>query len=438
MAERVPPAPNRLAASSVYTVIMRIPDPAADVVARSLHQRRRVRVALGVSLAMALWAGVAPPTSVNASQDAQAPRASTERRAIPTDNTKLSTLDRAVHEAVTTFFEDPVHVGLSLVVSHNGQVAFYNYGTVSTVSPRLPTPNTLYEIGSITKTFTGVLAVRALNDGRMDLDGDFRRHLPGPYPNLELGGRPITLRTLITHTSGMPRDIPANDHLFKNPDFETLPHQLIALEGPYDRSRYLRELHLVSLATAPGEKQHYSNIGIKLIGFGLEKVFRRTFVELVEDFITRPHQMPSTTLEVAAADRGRVAQGYSPGGNASPYHLPNAGAAGGLYSSTRDMARYLEWHLNEADPLIGRSHAVVFGDLPSFAQGMGWNMANTAELGRKVWQSGGVFGMSSQMVLFPEDGIGLVLLANDAGFNTQGQLDVAALSVVAAMRKVAG
>jgi len=411
--------------------------PAPDIAGRTTYRRgQRARIARVIA-AMLMWSGGGGSATTGANQIGEAPKTPPEVVAIPTDNPRRSPLDTAVHEAATSLFKDPVHVGLSIVVSVNGQTTFYNYGTTSKASPRVPTSDTLYEIGSITKTFTGVLAARAVLEDRMRLDDDFRRYLPEPYPNLESGGRPITLRTLATHTSGMPRDLPATDHLFANPDVERLPYQLIELETPYDRSRYLRELHGVSLASAPGEKMNYSNIGIKLLGFGLEGVFRRSFTELLKDLITGPLQMPSTTIEVAPADRGRVAQGYSPGGKPAPYHLPNAGAAGGLYSSTRDMARYLTWHLDETDPVVGQSHAVVSGDLESFAEGMGWNMARTADQGRKVWQSGGVFGMSSQMVLFPAEHIGLVLLANDGGFNTQGQLDAAALAVASAVRKAA-
>lgn len=103
---------------------------------------------------------------------------------------------------------------------------------------------------------------------------------------------------------------------------------------------------------------------------------------------------------MAPANKRRVAQGHSAGGKPAPYHLPNAGAAGGLYSSTRDMARYLKWHLDESDAVIRQSHAVVSSDLQSFAEGMGWNLAQAAGQPRNLWQSGDVCGMSIR----PRDG----------------------------------
>ncbi|HWB29550.1 MAG TPA: serine hydrolase domain-containing protein [Vicinamibacterales bacterium] len=375
---------------------------------------RRVRARDGAACALVVGIILTTPGTARSRLFADAP---------PTDNPRVSAVDKAVHAAATEFFSDPVHIGLSIVVVDRGKTAFYDYGTISKATPRLPTPDSVYEIGSITKTFTGVLAAQAVLNGTMALDADFRQYLDEPYPNLEAAGRPITLRTLMTHTAGMPRDLPATDRLFVNPDFETLPYQLITLESPYDRVRYLRELHDVTLASVPGQKVSYSNIGIKLIGFGLEKIAGRPLSEIVSARITGPRQMASTTLDVPPRDRRRLAVGYSPAGKPSPYHVPNAGAAGGLYSSARDMARYLAWHLDERDEVIRQSHAVIAGDLRSFAEGMGWNIAATADGQRRIWQSGGVFGMSSQMILFPDRQLGFVLLANDAGFNTQSQLE---------------
>lgn len=348
------------------------------------------------------------------------------------DNTAAQ--DGVVAAAAVAFFKDTCHVGLSIAVDIRGDTRFYNYGTTSKTHPGLPTQRTLYEIGSVTKTFTGVLASRALLDGKMTLDGDFRAYLAAPYPNLELDGRPITLRTLTAHTSGMPRDIPDNSDLFKNPDFTTLPAKLVARERGYDRARYLRELHQIRLASTPGATFSYSNIGLKLVGFGLEQVYGDSYAHLLKRYITGPLDMRHTALDVGPTDRRYLAQGYGVSGLTVPYHLPNAGAAGGLYSDTEDMIKYAAWHLNESDPVIAQSHTLVAGTLTDYGRGMNWDMATTADGERKIWQSGGVFGMSSQTVLFPDSQEAYVLLANDGCFNTQSELETIALTIHAALK----
>ena len=349
--------------------------------------------------------------------------------ALPNDNPPSEPHDMAADAAADGFLKDTCHVGLSMAVYLHGEVRFYNYGTVSKTVPARPTRRTLYEIGSITKTFTGVLASKAVLDGRMTLDGDFRAYLGAPYPNLEKDGKPITLRTLSAHTSGMPRDIPDNSDLFKNPDFNTLPAQLIARERGYDKARYLRQLHQVTLASVPGNSFNYSNIGTKLVGFGLERVYGESYDRLLKRYITGPLGMTRTSLAVGRVDRGDLAQGYGVSGQTVPYHLLNAGAAGGLYSDTEDMIKYAVWHLDEKNPLVRQSHTLIAGSLTDYGRGMNWYMATTPNGERKIWQSGGVFGMSSQTILFPDSQEAYVLLANDGCFNTQSELEKIALAV---------
>jgi CubicO group peptidase (beta-lactamase class C family) len=354
---------------------------------------------------------------------------------VPSDNARQSPLDRAVDTAAETFFSDPCHVGLSIAVIADGRHHFYNYGTVSKAKPDLPTSQSLYEIGSVTKSFTGTLAAKAVLDGKMTLDGDFRDYLHEPYPNLEKVGKPITLRTLATHTAGMPRDIPSNDDLFQGaPDFEKLPYLLLAREKDYDRTRYLTELHEVELSSEPGAEITYSNIGLKLIGFGLENATGLDFGELMQRDILDPLGMTGTGLEVSRLNRTRLVQGYSPGGNPAPHILPNTGAAGGLISSAEDLAKFAEWHLDESDPVIALSHQPLRGSPENFALGLIWDIGLTPDGERKLWHSGGVFGMSSQLILLPESQEAYVLLANDACLNTQGELETVAMSIRSAVR----
>lgn len=354
---------------------------------------------------------------------------------VPTDDPGVTPLDRAVQAAADDFFKDKCHVGASVGIYDSGRTYFYNFGSVSKTHPALPTRQSLYEIGSITKTFTGAVAAKALLDGRMQLDGDFRIYLKEAYPNLERDGRPITLRTLATHRSGLQQNLPDSGPLPKDADFDKLPFQFIAAEKPYDRRRYLTELHDVHLRTTPGETTAYSNIGIKLLGFGLENVYGRSYSDLVADQITRPLGMKRTGLYVSWLDKGLLMQGYGPGGSPMPHTLANAGAAGGFYSNTEDMMRYAAWQTEEADPVVRKAHEPLAGILDDFATSLIWD--ETTKGGeRKIWHSGGVYGMSSQLILFPDKHQAYVLLANDGCFDSQGELHTMAMAIHAAQEKV--
>ena len=350
---------------------------------------------------------------------------------LPSDNPARTLLDKAVDEAANEFFAKGQHVGLSIGIYDRGQTVFYDYGTTSKPKVHLPDRKSLYEIASITKTFTGALASGAVVDGKLTLDGDFRAYLKETYPNLEKNGKFLTLRLLAAHRAGIPKNIPDTDALFKNPNFDTLPFQLIELEKTYDDAAYLQALHHVELRSEPGSEFVYSNFGIKMIGFGLEQVYHQSLEQLLKTRILAPLGMKRTALAVSPHNQRLLVQGYSPSGKPMPYHLLNAGAAGGLYSNAEEMIRYIGWQLNESDPVIKQSHSAIFDKGESVQEGLVWYM--TEEGGeRKLWESGGAFGMASQLVLYPESKIGIVLLANDGGFSTQDELGAMAKEIRAA------
>ena len=126
---------------------------------------------------------------------AQAARTTPARGGVKQD------VDVVVERAARKFMSDARAVGLSVGVLKGGKTYTYNYGEVEKGKGRLPTRHTLYEIGSVTKTLTGVLLARAAVEGRVKLDDDVRKYLDGDYPNLEFDGRPVRLVHLINHTS---------------------------------------------------------------------------------------------------------------------------------------------------------------------------------------------------------------------------------------------
>jgi len=371
--------------------------------------------ALTIACTLALFSGGSTPSKTQTV------------RSLPTDNPKVTKTDKAVDEAVSKFFSNSCHVGLSIAIVKNGQTTFYDGGSTFRDKQELANPDRMYEIASVTKTFTGALAADAVVEHRMKLDANFGDYLPQAYPNLTWQGQPVTLRTLATHRSGLPRDLPNTDDLYAHRNFDTFPDQLIARETGYDGARYLRELHSVHLNSQPGSNEVYSNLGIKVIGFGLEQVYGMPYERLIEQKIVRPLAMTSTGFVVGTAEQPRLVRGYSRSGKLMPYHLRNAGAAYGLYSTPRDMAKYLRWQLDEANPVIRLAHQSLLGNVED-GEGLIWNLAVDGQT-RILWHGGGTFGMSSQIVLYPAAQEGFVLLANDTCQGTEGALKDIAMEV---------
>ncbi|GLQ92560.1 serine hydrolase domain-containing protein [Dyella acidisoli] len=346
---------------------------------------------------------------------------------IPSDNPRHSALDIAVDKAANDYFRNRCHVGVSITVVEAGQSYFYDYGSTSRSKAEKPTPRSIYELASVTKTFTATLAARAIADGRMSLNGDFRNDLPGDYRNLAWSGQPITLRTLVTHYSGMPRDIPDTDALFANKNAPDFNARMVALNQGFGREQFLAALHDTKLRSAPGEKQVYSNAGFLVIGLGVEEVYGKPFNELLRQYITQPLGMASTGFMLDSNEQSRLVNGYDRYGRGTPYRPQNAGAAWGLYASTEDMAKYVRWQLDDSDASVRLSHQVLIGNAND-GDAMAWNLGN--DQGQPViWHGGGSFGMSSQVVLYPKQHEGFVLLANDACEGTEGALKAIAKAV---------
>lgn len=369
--------------------------------------------------------GLGAVLALHAALATQTPRAS-----VATDNPHRSPLDLAVDTAAADYFRNTCHVGLSIAaVTPQGRF-FYDYGSTELHGHVLPTRRSIYEIASVTKTFTGALAARAAEQGKMRMDADFRAYLPGTYANLAWQGKPITLATLITHRAGMPRDIPDSDAIFAKKDFNTLPYELNALQRGLNRDTLLSALHDVSLRSEPGRQEAYSNAGYLVIGLGLEKVYGQPFETLMRQRLLRPLGMNFTGFVVEGAARVRLLPGYNREGHLMPYHLRNAGAAWGLYSSTEDMAKYVQWQLDGSDPVVQRIRQPLIGTAQD-GEAMPWHLAY--DRGQPMLaHGGGSGGMSSQVVLFPAQGEGFALLANDSCEGTESALKSMAMAVHAA------
>ena len=264
----------------------------------------------------------------------------------------------AVESAAGTFLKNQQTVGLSVGIVKDGRRYIYHFGSTERDKQHPPTNRTLYAIGSITKTFTGILLAQAAVEKRLHLDDDVRKYLDGDYSNLEYHGQPIRLWQLINHTSGLPRNLPEDtDSLVgkENDAAKRSVKEAALLEG-YTQEKFLHDLRLVRLTRVPGEKFSYSNAAAQLLGLVLERVFGKSYEEIVRIKITRRLKMPGTKVTLTPAEIARIPKAYSADDAFFPALSSRLPAAGSLKSTTADMLKYIEWNLSEKDEAVRLSH----------------------------------------------------------------------------------
>lgn len=348
------------------------------------------------------------------------PMASSQGKTLPqSDNVLKTGLDSIVHQATLGYFNDSSKVGLSMAMLFPGEEHFYNYGSEEKGNARLPTRRTFYEIGSVTKTFCGMVLAQAVADKKVSLDDDIRHYLDEPYPNLEYQGAPISLYQLLNHSSGLPFDF-IDRSAYETIEPDSLVRVLARVENQYSREQLYNDLHKVKLDTVPGFKLGYSNIAAQLLGYILEKVYEKPFSELVSEFITSPANMKRTTFRLPDKKKGRIAKGYNE--KAMPMPHFNSGAAGGLFSTSEDLLKYGKLHLDENNPVIALTHKPTWGQIQYFAFGLNWQMQQKNATYRRIWQSGGTAGFTSLLVIYPELKLVMVFLSNEHDENSEGAL----------------
>lgn len=313
--------------------------------------------------------------------------------------------------------------------------------------------DTVYRIGSITKSFTGLALLALRDDGALALDDALTRFVPEAsglvYPTRD--SAPITLRHLLTHTSGLPR-------------MGGFPHH----NGPSE-DEVTKSLAGFALASPPGTRWSYSNVGFSLLGIAASRAAHTPYRDVVKKRFLAPLGMTSTAWDAADLPPGRVAIGYSTenGGApkvADPWKLGAAEGAGGLYASTRDLGRWLAFQLAaypprgapDTGPLkrstvreahatgvasgmwVRLEHAAQRGDKAvdaiSETYGFGWIAATTCDFDPLVWHNGGIDGFRSDVRFLPKQGVGVITLTNDAEADTE----IIAKKVVGALRKTGG
>ena len=318
---------------------------------------------------------------------------------VKSNNSMKSALDKAVDSAAFEYFKYSKANSLVIGIIKSGKKHIYFYGETEKGNNKLPSTSTLYEIGSITKTFTTTLLAQAVLDKKVSLTDDIRKYLYGNYDNLSYNGIPITLQDLANHTSGLPA---MPEDIGEQPDYNP-----VSPEAHYDSTMFYNALKKVTLDTIPGYKFLYSNWGISLLGHILEKVYRHSQAYLVKHFITEPLEM-NNTMYIINEDGYDGAYPHSE--NGKRLTITNQGyfsPAGGLCSTVKDMLNYLDAQLKETKAFIKLTHVPTANNT-----GLGWGVRKDS-VTRHLEHNGSEQGSTANISAFPELNSGCVILVNN-------------------------
>lgn len=327
------------------------------------------------------------------------------------------TIMRAVAPEAAALMADPGFRSLSGVVVYRGRVQTFHFGQLP--SGQKPDDRTLYEIGSITKTFTGLLLARAVRDRKVELDTPVSSYLPDvDLSHLVRNGKAVTLRHLATHMSGLPTLLACDDRE------ESIPARTACLAAHDDRD-FLARLAEVDLRSDPGDTYLYSNAGGRLIGLVLERVYGTSYPELLQRFVFADAGEEDTYCRVPPKDRARLAM-------RNDTNLACDGA-GGLVSSTADMGRYLAVYLSENADLAAQATTPLL-QLGQWGRAYLWNTYRPDTEGM-LYHGGGSFNTSSWVSIYPRERIGIFLVTpNVADGGVQAKLNDSANAIVTRLR----
>lgn len=329
-----------------------------------------------------------------------------KRNQVLTSNTLTTQLDKLVDSASRPYASPEANCGLSIGILKDGKTYFYSYGETRRGNKQLPDEHTLFEIGSITKTFTATLLADAVNTGKIRLDDPVNKYLPDSVPPIQFEGVPATIKMLSNHTSGIPR-MPSNFDA-------TITNQADPYKN-YDVNHLYSFYKKLKLTRRPGTVAEYSNVAVATLGIILENLYQKSFEALVTEKILKPLKMAETMQFIYGKDSARVAAGYGNQGKYNgPWNLRAFAAAGALRSTAADMLRYAQANIACTDPALNKNIQlthILTRDKPR--TGLGWGLPNnTTSHNEYLTHNGGTGGYISSLIILPEKQLAVIVLSN--------------------------
>lgn len=286
--------------------------------------------------------------------------------------------------------------GAAVAVFHDGREHYFNHGVTSVENPLPVNEDTLFLLGSVTKTYTATAIMRLVAQERVSLDAPVHEYVP----ELRLmDGRSFTVRQLLNHTSGL--------------DWGTL---VDTGEGDDALARHVGELATLKLVGAAGERPSYSQSGFNLAGRIIENVTGQTYEQAVTTLLLEPLGLDNTHFDRDVVMTRRFAVGHEKGEIARPWRHWRAGnPGGGIAASAADLLAWARFHLSDGDGIdfaeMRKPTAMLRGSNLGDAIGVGWFLREIDGV-RTIGHGGSSNGQFAELLIVPERGFAVVSVAN--------------------------
>lgn len=318
--------------------------------------------------------------------------------------------DEALTRMLRYVVEDAGVPGIVLgVLEADGSTRIVSYGSAGPDARPLG-PRSVFEIGSITKTFTATLLADMVARGEVALTDPVAKYLPPDVAVPSHGGRQITLLDLATHTSGLPAWV--DNHDPADPENQFADYTVETMYG---------FLGSYELRRDPGSAYEYSNLGFQLLGDALARAAGVSLAELLKQRILDPLGMETTAYSREGAVADWMTRGHRSSG-VVPYQIDTEArwGAGGLRSNVPDLLKYVRANVAPPETAPQRAMRTAQEGRASMGEGgaevgLAWQIV-TVSGRRLVTHSGRAGGFRGQIAFDPAAGIGTVVLTNTEAF----------------------
>jgi CubicO group peptidase (beta-lactamase class C family) len=286
----------------------------------------------------------------------------------------------------------------SVLVARDGQpIISKGYGLANYELDVPNTPGTVFRLGSLTKQFTAMAVMMLQERGKLSVSDSMCKHLS----DCQAAWQPITIRNLLTHTSGIP-------------SYTGLPDYEKTQSLPVTHVSLIERFKDKPLEFAPGEKFKYNNSGYYLLGVIIERASGKTYADFLQENIFKPLGMTSTGYDSSRSIIKNRAAGYAMQGdsvvNASYLDMSIPYAGGSLYSTVEDLLRWDQALYTER--LVSRKSLDEMFTPFRGEYGYGWNRRRKFDR-QALEHEGGINGFNTFISRYPADRLAVIVLSNN-------------------------